>query len=183
MIEELRPLTARSRQRVKPRLAKLLEWLRSQRIVGGVGVKVLQTDQGTFISSSLKPSFVGAFRVTGASQSVRVGVGFVNGIMPTINNKPLSEGPELEIPKASGQQPLYIMLSVEVEKDSGRINEKNKEAVKIVASTSKAAPKPQIGLHPIAVFYPLQEGPKLYQLAYFSYNHAFRNDRHFFVPA
>jgi hypothetical protein len=183
MIEELRPFTARSRQRVKPRLAKLLEWLRSQRIVGGVGVKVLQTDQGTVISSSLRPSFVGAFAVTKLDRAVRVGLGFVNGIIPTINGAPLSDAPQLSIPKAESREPLYIMLSVEVDKDSGRLDESNKEAVKIVAQASKVAPNKETGLHPIAVFYPTKTGTRLYQLAYFSYNHAFRDGRHFFVPA
>jgi hypothetical protein len=186
MIEELRPLTARSRQRVKPRLAKLLEWLRAQRIVGGPGVQVLQTEEGTVISASAtRSSFVGAFRVSRSDRSVRVGLGFVNGVVPTINGKTLDQKPLLALPKKlPDDEPFFVFLQVKINEDSQRIDAEDKSAVTIGVGTKADAAEKGTGYHPIAVFYPVEGGdPKLYQLAYFSYNHAYRNGRHFFVPA
>jgi hypothetical protein len=184
MIEELRPFVARRRERVKPKLAGFLSWLRSQRIVGGKGVEVFQTESGTIVSAAMRPqSFIGAFRVTKIGRKVRVGVGFVNGIMPTIDGKKLEEKPTLEIPKKPPKEPLFVFLQVKINEKSERIDPEDKEAVTVGIGTKKEMAKKNTGYHPIAVFYSLESGSKLYQLAYFSYNHAYRRDRHFFVPA
>jgi hypothetical protein len=185
MIEELRPFVARRRERVKPKLAGFLSWLRAQRITGGRGVTVFQTEEGTVVSASARArSFLGAFKVTKVGRAIRVGVGFVNGRIPTIDGKPLDEGPTLELPKTlPDDKPLFVVLQVKVDERLGRIDSEDKEAVTIGVGTKEDASKKDTGYHPIAVFYPLQGGSKLFQLAYFSYNHAYRRGRHFFVPA
>jgi hypothetical protein len=186
MIEELRPFVARRRERVKPKLAGFLSWLRSQRITGGRGITVFQTEEGTVVSASARSqSFVGAFKVTTkVGRAIRVGVGFVNGRLPTIDGKPLDQGPALQLPKTPpDDKPLFVFLQVKVDEKSGRINPEDKEAVTIGVGTKEDASKKDTGYHPIAVFYPLEGGSKLFQLAFFSYNHAYRRGRHFFVPA
>jgi len=185
MIEELRPFVARRRERVKPKLAGFLSWLRSQRITGSRGITVFQTEEGTVISASARPqSFVGAFKVTRVGRAIRVGLGFVNGRLPTIEGKPLDEGPTLELPKKlPDDKPFFVFLQVKVDEKSERIDPKDKEAITIGVGTKEDAAEKDTGYHPIAVFYPLEGGSKLFQLAYFSYNHAYRKGRHFFVPA
>lgn len=184
MIEELRVFTARRRERVKPKLAGFLSWLRSQRITGGRGVTVFQTEEGTVVSATMRAqSFIGAFRVFRAGAGVRVGIGFVNGILPRIEGVPLDEGPILPVPKKMPETPFFVFLKVTIVEDTGRIDPQDDSAVTIVAGTKEDASEENTGYHPIAVFYPLEEGSKLFQLAYFSYNHAYRNGRHFFVPA
>ena len=185
MIEELRPFTTRRRERVKPKLAGFLGWLRSQRITGGRGIRVYETEAGASISvdKTARQFFIGAFNVTNLGQGrVQIGVGFVNGLVPVIDGSPLSERPELKIPKVSGPDPAYILLKVEVDKETERIKE-DKEAVSIVAESKKPPMTDVIGYHPIAAIHNIAGTERIYQLAYFSYNHAYKNGKHFFVPA
>jgi hypothetical protein len=184
MIEELRPFLARRRERVKPRLGGFLSWIAKQRLVGGPGIRVLETNDGTSISLDRKARqfFIGAFNCTLVDEvTATVGPGFVNGRMPTIGGQPLSDRPELTVPKAQ-KDPILIMLKVEVDEETTRLAEGD-DAVTIIAEAKRPANTRTLGHHPIAVIYRQGNDTRLYQLAYFSYNHAWKDGRHFFIPA
>jgi len=184
MIEELRPFTARRRERVKPKLSGFLSWLRGQRIVGGRGIRVYETEAGTSISvdRTARQFFIGAFNITDLGNgTAQVGVGFVNGRTPVIGGAPLADRPLLKLPKAK-QDPVFILLKVEVDKKSQRIKDGD-DAISIVAESKKPPMTDEIGYHPIATILNVGGTERIYQLAYFSYNHAYKNGKHFFVPA
>jgi hypothetical protein len=178
MIQELRPYLSRRRERVKPKLAAFLGWLDRQRIHAGPGLLVQQTENGTVISATPPPGFVGAFRVDYSGQFAKVGVGFVNGVVPTIEKKKLTDSPAPRLP-VRRKEKFWIFVEVTVDVKTERINPEDPEAVVIVENDKKTSSDKLKGRHPIA----LVQGQRVYQLAYFSLNHAYVNGRHFFVPA
>lgn len=174
MIRELKPLLATSRQRIKPKLAKFLKWIDSQKIEGGPGINIYRTDLGTIISSSLRSTtFIGQFKVTYANGTAKVETGFVNGIRPGNNDERL---------KMTNARRTWILVEVTVN-ENGKIEgdkkKKSDNGIKIVADEKKESGEAKIGRHPIAVI----DNEKLYQLSYFSLNHSYTKGRHFFVPA
>lgn len=181
MINELKPLLAVSRQRVKPKLAKFLQWIESQRIEGGPGIKILRTEMGTIISSSLRStSFIGAFKVTYANGSAKVDTGFVNGIQPANNDDRIT---------INTKKRTWILVEVnvndkgkiEAEKDADgkKINNDGDNGIRLLSAETTKSGKSTKGWHPLAMI----ESEKVYQLSYFSLNHSYFNGRHFFVPA
>jgi hypothetical protein len=178
MIEELRPYLARRRERVKPKLGAFLEWLGRQKISAGQGLRVHQTDAGTVISASPPPGFIGAFRVSIGERFIRVGAGFVNGVTPTIEGTPITDAPAPRL-LALREDKYWVFVQVKLDPETKRINEDDPEAVTIVADAQKTTGEELVGRHPIA----LVLESRLFQLSYFSLRHAYRNGRHFFVPA
>jgi hypothetical protein len=184
MIEELRPFVARRRERVKPRLGGFLGWIAKQRLVGGPGIRVLETNDGTSISLDRKARqfFIGAFNCALVDETTAtVGPGFVNGRMPTIAGQPLSDRPELTVPRPQ-KDPIFIMLKVTVDEATQRLADGD-DAVTVVAEAKKPVNTRESGYHPIAVIYQQGGDTRLYQIAYFSYNHAWKDGKHFFVTA
>lgn len=167
MLEELRPFLGQSRQRVKPRLAGFLAWLQAQQIQGGPGIRIHRTNVGTSISLAEPfPSFIGAFYCSLNDNLIRVGPGFVNGVMP-VN---IDEKFPVEI-----SEKTYVMVQV-------RLDENKRfapEGVTIEVGTKKYSEGKLLGRHPVALVY---QG-RIWQLSYFSLNHIYREPRHFFVPA
>jgi hypothetical protein len=169
MIEELRPFLARSRQRVKPKLAVFLEWLKTQQIEAGKGIYINRTNAGTSISlAQPRQFFLGDFHVSDAQGGVRVSPGFVNGIRPE-NNDSVIETP-------GGKFWVFVEVTVT---EKGTIDPENKSAVMLLCDTEKTTKDKLVGRHPIAFV----ETPQIYQLSYFSLNHAYIDNRHLFVPA
>jgi hypothetical protein len=179
MIEELRPYLVRRRERVKPKLAEFLGWLGRQKIHAGQGLRVHQTDAGTVISASPAPGFIGALRVSLIGKKfIRISPGFVNGQSPTIDGRALTESPAPQL--AAGKEDKYwVFVEVKVQEKTERIDAENPEAIIMVADSQKETKDKLTGRHPVALI----EGGRVYQLSYFSLNHAYRGEKHFFVPA
>jgi hypothetical protein len=170
MIEELRPFLGKSRERVKPRIAGFLSWLRSQQIQAGRGIRIHRTDVGTSISLAAPfPSFIGAFYANLNSSKVRVGPGFVNGIMPSNIDD--------EFP-VNLKKKTYVFVEVKLT-DGEKFDATAEDTVTIVLDTEKATGDKLRGRHPVAVV----DRGRIWQLSYFSFNHSYRAPRHFFVPA
>jgi hypothetical protein len=178
MIEELRPYLVRRRERVKPKLGAFLGWLSRQKILAGPGLRVHQTDTGTVISASPPPGFIGAFRASLGDRFITVGPGFVNGVTPTIEGARLTDSPPPRL-QALRQDKYWVLIQVKIDGESKRIDEDDDGAVTIVADTKKTSGDELVGRHPIAL---VLRG-RIYQLSYFSLRHAYRERRHFFVPA
>jgi hypothetical protein len=178
MIDELRPYLARRRERVKPKLGAFLDWLGRQKIRAGQGLRVHQTEAGTVISASPPPGFIGAFRVSLSDKFIRVGPGFVNGIVPTIDGAAITDSPAPRL-SALTDGKYWIFVEVRVDEVKERIDEEDPSAITIVADSKKNTQNELVGRHPIA----LVQKSRLYQLSYFSLNHAYRRGKHFFVPA
>jgi hypothetical protein len=170
MIEELRPFLAQSRQRVKPRLAGFLSWLQAQQIEAGRGIRIHRTNVGTAISLAAQfPSFIGAFYANLNGNTVRVGPGFVNGVMPS--------NIEDEFP-VDLKEKTYVFVEVKLTEEE-KFDATAKDTVTIVVDTEKSTGDKLRGRHPVAVV----DRGRIWQLSYFSFNHSYRAPRHFFVPA
>ena len=192
MIAELERLIARPGQLVKPRLREFLGWIKRQQIEAGYGIRLKKTSQGTMIEAAVpSPAFVGAFCVSPApNSSCYVSRGFVNGIEPTINGirvggEPQKPRPSIKVPNEfdeNGRAYIYLEATVG---DDGRIDPTNPASVIVGAGKSLASGDKLKGRHAIAMLRETSKTtpPILYQVAYFSYRHAFNGKKHFFVVA
>lgn len=192
MIAELERLIAVPGQLIKPRLKEFLLWIKRQQLEAGYGIRLKKTSQGTIIEAAVpSPAFVGAFCVSPApNSSYYVSRGFVNGAEPTINGIRVSGEPEKPRPSIKapdefdGNGRSYIYLEATVG-DDGRIDQKNPQSLIVGAGKSLASGDKLKGRHAIAMLRETSKGspPILYQVAYFSYRHAFNGKKHFFVVA
>lgn len=192
MIDELERLTARRGQRIKPRLKEFLFWLTRQKLESGRGILLRRTSEGTVVSANVpSPVFIGAFHVSQATDnSFFVGRGFVNGIEPTINGVRISgeerrERPEVRLPKKFDKQNrAFIWIEITVGKD-GRIDPEKAESCIVGADDKRTGGDRLKGRHVIAMLKKNGEaGPvQIFQVAFFNYRHAYKEGRHFFVPA
>ncbi len=137
-----------------------------------IGDKMLVSDLAK------KPDFAGAFFVKGYfvnEEKFRctVGLGFVNGIEPTINGIPISgvdeDGwplpggvPALEGADYGGGGISYIVLELRIDSD-GQLNEDIQ--VKISAAIGGSG---ETWLHPLAAF---RRDGEIYQMAYFDFTY------------
>lgn len=190
MVRELERLIARPGQRVKPRVGKLLSWLRSQEISAGRGIRLVRTENGTIIRAAIpNKAFVGAFYVTPVNdKELIVGTGYVNGIEPTIDGQKITGGksgpPTLAMPSEFEDNRAWVYVEVKINEDTKRIDAKDPEAVTMKTDKSAATGDKLKGRHPVAMIIKLQDGSLgARQISYFSLRHAFRDNRHFFVPA
>jgi len=190
MVNELERLLARPGQRVKPRLKKLLTWLRKQELTAGRGIKLVQSENGTIISARVpNKAFVGAFYVTPVNgNELIVGPGYVNGIEPTIKGQKISGAdsaqPTLSMPSEFEDNRAWVYVEVKLNEETERIDPQDPEAVTIIADSKAATGEKFKGRHPIAMLLKLKDGSVgARQISYFSLRHAFRDGRHFFVPA
>jgi hypothetical protein len=190
MVNELERLLARPGQRVKPRLSKLLSWLQRQELTAGRGIRLVRSENGTIIRAALpNKAFVGAFYVTPVSESeLIVGPGYVNGIEPTIDGRKISGDqsgpPTLSLPTEFTDNRAWVYVEVKINQESERIDAEDPEAVVISTGTSVVTGDKFKGRHPVAMILKLADGSYgARQISYFSLRHAFRDGRHFFVPA
>jgi hypothetical protein len=192
VISELERLIARPGQRIKPRVSALLLWIKRQQLEAGYGIRLKKTSQGTMILAAVpSPTFIGDFYVSLAPEnSFYVSRGFVNGIEPTINRIRITgesdkQRPSIKVPTEfdeNGRAYIYIEATVG---DNGRIDDTKPESLIVDAGKSLASGDRLKGRHAIAMFRETSQGksPILYQVAYFSYRHAFNGKKHFFVVA
>ncbi len=191
MVKELEELLARPGQRIKPRLAKFLPWLKSQQLAAGRGIRLIKSETGTIIKAAVATqTFVGAFYVTPVNDNeLIVGAGYVNGIEPTIDGvkiggKAGDSPPTLPMPSEFKDGRAWVYVEVTVNEATKRIDEKNPEAVIMVTGGTAATDDKFKGRHPVAMLIKLKNGSiGARQISYFSLRHAFRDKRHFFIPA
>lgn len=190
MVSDLERLLARPGQRVKPRLSKLLTWLRRQELTAGRGIRMVRSENGTIIRAAIpNKAFVGAFYVTPVNDNeLIVGAGYVNGIEPTINGAKISGGtfgpPTMAMPSDFENNRAWVYVEVKINQNSERIDPEDSESVIMTAGKSAATDDKFKGRHPVAMILKLEDGSYgARQISYFSLRHAFRGNRHFFVPA
>ncbi len=190
MIKELEALVARRGQRIKPRVAKFLQWLKGQQLSAGRGIRLIKSDNGTIIKAAVpKQAFIGAFYVTPVSDNkLIVGRGYVNGIEPTIFGVKISGDdeapPKLPMPTEFKESRAWVYVEVMIDEKTERIDEEDPEAVKMVTGLTSVTGNKFTGRHPVAMLVKLKDGSiGARQISYFSLRHAFKGNRHFFVPA
>lgn len=190
MIKELESLLARRGQRIKPRVAKFLQWLKGQQLSAGRGIRLIKSENGTIIKAAVPTqAFVGAFYVTPVSDNeLIVGAGYVNGIEPTIDGVKISgDGeaqPKLPMPTEFEDNRAWVYVEVTVNEESMRIDAEDPEAVKMVTGTSAVTDDKLKGRHPVAMLLKLKDGSiGSRQISFFSLRHAIKSYHHFFVPA
>lgn len=190
MIKELEALIARRGQRIKPRVAKFLNWLKGQQLSAGSGIRLIKSENGTIIKAAVPTqAFVGAFYVTPVDENeLIVGAGYVNGIEPTIDKVKISgDGeapPKLPMPTEFKDDRAWVYVEVRVDAETERIDAEDPEAVKMVTGVTSVTDDKFTGRHPVAMLVKLKNGSiGSKQISYFSLRHAFKGSRHFFVPA
>ena len=190
MISELEKLIARPGQRVKPRLSRLLSWLQRQELTAGRGIRLVRSENGTIIRAALpNKAFVGAFYVTPVNDNeLIVGAGYVNGIEPTIDGRKISGDqsgpPTLQMPTEFEDNRAWVYVEVKINQESERLDPEDPESVIVTADKSAATGDKFKGRHPVAMILKLADGSYgARQISYFSLRHAFRDGRHFFIPA
>lgn len=190
MVKELERLLARPGHRVKPRVGKFLTWLHGQELSAGRGIRLVRTENGTIIRAAIpNKAFVGAFYVTPVNNNeLIVGVGYVNGIEPTIGGAKISGGkslpPTLAMPSEFEDNRAWVYVEVKINEESERIDPDDPESVTMTTGKSATTDDKLKGRHPVAMVLKLEDGSiGARQISYFSLRHAFRNNRHFFVPA
>jgi hypothetical protein len=190
MVSELERLLARPGRRVKPRLSKLLTWLHRQELTAGRGIRLVRSENGTIIRAAIpNKAFVGAFYVTPVNEKeLIVAAGYVNGIEPTIDEVKISGSksgpPTLAMPSEFEDNRAWVYVEVKINQESERIDPEDPESVIVTTGTSAATNDRFKGRHPVAMILKLEDGSYgARQISYFSLRHAFRDGRHFFVPA
>lgn len=184
-------LRATPGREVLPVWNELVAAVERHQILPGVGIRFNQAGGRTVISlASPPPVFTGAWKLRVMdSKSVRIGEGYVNGMMPVYpNGKELTHEDEvtafLAVPETGD---IYVVIEAGVD-ESGKLKIQDPKKIKAdelsVRHTERPVTTGEKGQHPIA----FRRNDQWHQLAYFDYQHFTRVEskgriQHFFVPA
>lgn len=200
---DIREIMGRQREAVVDALNRLVVAQKALRIQPGVGIRLTRTASGVSINArQMMQGFIGAWNVTLNGGFASVGLGYVDGIEPYLEGKPLSgeeKGGTIKPPQLSLAEDRfeegrsYIALRAECDAQTGKILEPKGAApgLTIVQVTSLVSEDDTVALHAIAM---LRRPPKekksfgnVRQIAFFDYQHRVARQngrlRHFFDPA
>lgn len=200
---DIREIIGRQREAVVDALNRLIVAQKALRIQPGVGIRLTRTASGVSINASaMLQGFIGAWNVTLSGGFASVGLGYVDGIEPYLDGKPLSgegkdgniESPRLSLDKNRFEDGRsYIALRVECDAQTGKILEPKDAApgITIVQVASLVSEDDTIAFHAIAMLRrPLKDKEgfgRVRQIAFFDYQHRVARQngrlRHFFDPA
>lgn len=203
----LRSLLVRRGDAVIPAVNKLSVFQRSLQILPGRGILLGRATSGVRINArALVTGFTGAWAVSLSGSSITVNRGFIDGIEPVIDDRPISGITSKGEPDPKGQPSLKLKLdeftaagksfiAIRLKTDAtGKIIAPEGKSPEMTIVQTKNLNSPEddtVHLHPIAM---LRRPPKdksvfgtLIQIAYFDYQHrsAKQNGklRHFLDPA
>lgn len=203
---DIRDLNVRRGDLVLPALKKLIAYCRELRILPGRGILLTRTLRGVVVNARRAVvGFTGSWNVAMSNDQIKVGRGFVDGLQPVIDGKPISGIDDKGNDIKDGQPSLkldanlyeqgksWIAIRGECNPETGKILTPKDQPPKLTVIQTKilTSEEDTIFLHPIAMLRRPAEAKagfgNLYQIAFFDYSHWVSKQngkwRHFLVPA
>lgn len=178
---DVRSLSVRVGDLVIPAWRRLVSALEQLQVLPGVGVLVTRSPRGTIVNSraALK-GFIGSWAVSIAGNKATVGEGYVNASPP---QKPKKNEIILSHDKYDKDGRSWIVLEVRVN-DGGLLDPKS---ITLLQSDHPYRTGDRLaGRTPLVVLVKKSAASKagwgtLHRIAYFDYQHRYREGRHFFT--
>ena len=156
-------LQAKAGQPIRPLWNKLVTRLRSAaQIQAGRGVRVHQGPEGTaVVASGTGGSYTPRFLVGISGKEATIGLGTVNGLVPTINGIALdgitASGatvtvPHLKLTAPNAQLRSWIVVQVQIDPESKVVRDDVEDAITLLHTDDlKAVPGDDFGWHPVGL--------------------------------